>query len=207
MPKPGRTITSIPAKPTDTAIQRRQPAHSPSIGPASAVITIGAKKKIDIVSASCSVSSARKLNMVEPNRKTPRTTCRGRLRDRGTCAGLFQPRNSTSTSTTWTAKRIHETNGARHARRTRYLALVSRKENRSPAPNDQQDRRHRRRGLVRGWRWLGQRARRRQALAVTAMFRRRLPTTAAHARRNRRLGARSPNPRRRPRPSIVASSS
>ena len=37
---PGLVMTSTPMKPTSTASQRRQPAHSPSIGPARAVITI-----------------------------------------------------------------------------------------------------------------------------------------------------------------------
>ena len=83
-----------------TASQRRQPAHSPSSGPASAVITIGAKKKIDVVSASCSVCSAMKLKMVEPNRNRPRSICAGKLTTRN-IAGLRHPLNSTSTSTTW----------------------------------------------------------------------------------------------------------
>lgn len=78
-PKPGRVITSTPMKATTIAAQRRQPAHSPSSGPASAVMTIGAKKKIDTVSASCSVRSARKLKIVVENSMTPRTICAGSL--------------------------------------------------------------------------------------------------------------------------------
>jgi hypothetical protein len=60
---------------------------------------IGAKKKIDMVCASCSVSSARKLNSVDPTRNRPRSTCRAMLRERNT-AGLSQIRNRISTSTT-----------------------------------------------------------------------------------------------------------
>jgi len=96
------------------------------------VMTTGAKKKIDIVSASCSVSSARKLNRVEPNRKMPRTICLGRLVTRY-MPRLFQPRNSTSTSSRWTRNRVHETNTASTPESTRYLALTSRIEKRNPA--------------------------------------------------------------------------
>ena len=94
-------------------------------------MTIGAKKKIDVVSASCSVFSAMKLKIVEPNRNTPRSICAGKLTTRN-IAGLRQPLNSTSTITTWPTKRTQETNGAAMPDSTRYLALVSRKENNMP---------------------------------------------------------------------------
>ena len=85
--------------------------------------------------------------MVEPNRNTPRSICAGKLTTRN-IAGLRQPLNSTSTMTTWLAKRTQETNGAAMPDSTRYLALVSRKENNTPVAITQEDRRQRRRLFV-----------------------------------------------------------
>jgi hypothetical protein len=42
-------------------------------------MTIGAKKKMETVSASCRVCRARKLKKVEPSRQAARTTCMKRL--------------------------------------------------------------------------------------------------------------------------------
>ena len=133
-PKPGRVMTMTPRKPTPTASQRRQPAHSPSIGPASAVMTMGLAKLIDTVSASCSVCNAAKLKIVEPNMKTARRICIQMLC--GTSrSGRRQALNSTSTSTAWTAKRTQVTKGAARPEVTRCLALVSRKEKTRPEAN------------------------------------------------------------------------
>ena len=44
MSPPGRIMISMPAKPTSTAVQRRQPTRSPSSGTASAVTNSGATK-------------------------------------------------------------------------------------------------------------------------------------------------------------------
>ena len=130
-PTPGRVITSTPTKPTITASQRRHPAHSPSRGPASAVMTIGEKNMIDMVSASCSVCNARKLKNVDPNRKPPRRICKGRLRTRN-IDRLAHPLKSTSTRSACIANRTQATNGAGKPDSTRYFALVSRQENRTP---------------------------------------------------------------------------
>ncbi len=47
----GRTMTKIPVKPMTTADQRRQPTCSPSIGPASAVMTSGPENDSAVTSA------------------------------------------------------------------------------------------------------------------------------------------------------------
>ncbi len=125
-------MIKTPIRPTRIAIQRRQPAHSPSSGPASAVISIGEKNEIDCVWASCRVSRAKKLKIVEPNRKALRSTWRGRLLAR-IMRGLRQGRKKASTRTTWPTKRAHETNTALMPPTTRYLALVSRQEKARPA--------------------------------------------------------------------------
>ena len=45
--KPGRVISSTPQKPTPIALQRRQPIHSPSIGPETIATMKGKVKMID----------------------------------------------------------------------------------------------------------------------------------------------------------------
>ena len=47
-------------------------------------------------------------------------------------AGVFQARNRTSARTVCSRKRTQDTKGADSPDRTRYLALVSRKENSTP---------------------------------------------------------------------------
>ena len=64
-------------------------------------------------------------------------------------AGFCQPRNRISTSTTCTANRIQTRTAPPCRTSTRYFALVSRKENRMPAPNIKQDRRDGRGGFRR----------------------------------------------------------
>ena len=65
-PSPGRVITSTPQKPKAIADHRRQPIHSPSIGPDTAATMNGTVKIIDSASSSCSQTRARKLSAVEP---------------------------------------------------------------------------------------------------------------------------------------------
>ena len=48
----GRSMIRMPAKPTKTALQRRQPTFSPSIGVASAVTKSGPEKAMAMQSAS-----------------------------------------------------------------------------------------------------------------------------------------------------------
>ena len=52
-PAPGRVTSSTPQKPTMIAVQRRQPIHSPSIGPPSAATMNGVQKMIATASSSC----------------------------------------------------------------------------------------------------------------------------------------------------------
>jgi hypothetical protein len=50
---PGRTTTSTPTNPTPIAIQRRQPTHSPSMGPARIATMNGVENRIASASSSC----------------------------------------------------------------------------------------------------------------------------------------------------------
>ena len=50
---PGRITTSTPAKPTTIAVQRRQPTHSPSTGPARIATRNGVANRIASASSSC----------------------------------------------------------------------------------------------------------------------------------------------------------
>ena len=52
-PKPGRATSSTPKNPTPIAVQRRQPTHSPSIGPDSTATMNGVENRIDSASSSC----------------------------------------------------------------------------------------------------------------------------------------------------------
>ena len=74
-PKPGRVISSTPPKPKAIADQRRQPIHSPSIGPDAMATMNGKVKMIDSASSSCSQRSARKLRMVEATSSSERMIC------------------------------------------------------------------------------------------------------------------------------------
>ena len=51
VPLPGRTMTTMPMKPTTTAVQRRQPTGSPSSGETSMVRNKGPVKVSAMVSA------------------------------------------------------------------------------------------------------------------------------------------------------------
>ncbi len=75
-PRPGRVISSTPAKPKPIADQRRQPIHSPSIGPDAMATMKGKVKMIDSASSNCSQRSARKLSVVEPTSSTERRICK-----------------------------------------------------------------------------------------------------------------------------------
>ena len=68
-------ISSTPPNPTPIAAQRRQPIHSPSIGPEAIATIKGKVKMIDSASSSCSQRSARKLSAVEVTSSVARPTC------------------------------------------------------------------------------------------------------------------------------------
>ena len=68
-------INSTPPKPTQIADQRRQPIHSPSIGPETMATMNGKVKMIDRASSSCSQRKAMKFSAVEATSRTERTIC------------------------------------------------------------------------------------------------------------------------------------
>ena len=74
-PRPGRTTTRTPAKPTRTAASLWTPIFSPRIGAASSTTSSGVTKVMDIVSASCRWRTAMKFRAVEANRVSERTAC------------------------------------------------------------------------------------------------------------------------------------
>ena len=124
-------------KATAIASQRLQPAHSPSIGPARAVIIMGPKNMIDMASASCNVRSAKKLNTVAPTRNMPRSSCSGRLFTRNV-AMLVQLRSRIRARIACSTNRIHDTNCGDIPDVTRYFALVSRQAKARPLPSSSQ---------------------------------------------------------------------
>src|SRR5882672_1311116 len=74
-PKPGRVTRTTPAKPTRIAHQRRQPTHSPKIGPDNSATKNGVENRIAVVWSSCSQRSAKKFNIVEPSSRIERAIC------------------------------------------------------------------------------------------------------------------------------------
>jgi hypothetical protein len=73
--KPGRTITSAPAKPTSTPVSRRTPTFSPSSGIDSTVTRSGVRNMIVVAVASGIVVMPTKNIEVVTRMRSDRTSC------------------------------------------------------------------------------------------------------------------------------------
>jgi hypothetical protein len=94
----GRRITSTPAKPNPTALQRSGPTCSRSTSALSATTTSGARKPVAVTAASCMRLTAKKNSSVASARKPARSSCTPGRAERSRAIAPGRARNGSSTA-------------------------------------------------------------------------------------------------------------